>query len=158
MKKFQSYSSVIATAVLNNILPNSQEFDRNALKELIAQTVGNDLVDVSRVALYIQGKLDMPELAYKSRINGNVCSLIRVDMIRGVVDYSYESVSVRYFKTEEAAKDFFLSGQATAENSVHQDETYRVKGTFTQSRTGAISIDSWNLHAIDGADDDIDKK
>ena len=158
MKKFQSYSSVIATAVLNNILPNSQEFDRNALKELIAQTVGNDLVDVSRVALYIQGKLDMPELAYKSRINGNICSLIRVDMIRGVVDYSYESVSVRYFKTEEAAKDFFLTGQACVENSVHQDETYRVKGTFTQSRTGAISIDTWNLHAIDGADDDIDKK
>jgi hypothetical protein len=158
MKKFQSYSSVIATAVLNNILPNSQEFDRNALKELIAQTVGNDLVDVSRVALYIQGKLDMPELAYKSRISGNVCSLIRVDMIRGVVDYSYENTSVLYFKTEEAAKDFFLTGQTCADNSVHQDETYRVKGTFTKSRTGAVSIDTWNLHAIDGADDDIDKK
>lgn len=158
MKKFQPYSSVIATAVLNNILPNSQEFDRNAIKELIAQTVGNDLVDVARVALYIQGKLDMPELAYKSRINGHVCSLIRVDMIRGVVDYSYEIENVLYFKTEEAAKDFFLSGQTTVENSVHQDETYRAKGTYTQSRTGAISIDTWNLHAIDGADNDIDKK
>lgn len=158
MAKFNSYSSVIATAVLNNILPNSQEFDRNAVKDLIAETVGIDLVDVARVALYIQGKLDMPELAYKARINNRVCSLVRVNVIRGTVDYSYEIENVRFFKTEEAAKDFFLSGQTTVENSVHQDETYRVKGTHTQSRTGAISIDTWNLHSIDGADDDIDKK
>lgn len=159
MKKFNSFNSVIATALVNNILPNSQEFDRNAVKDLITEIVGKDLVDVARVALYIQGKLDMPEVSYKARINEHDCTLIRVNMIHGTVEYSYETEDVRFFKTEADAKNYFLNGYSSnVDSSTNEDKIYCVKGTHTQYRTSSISIDSWNNHAVDGADNDIDKK
>lgn len=159
MKNFNSFNSVIATALVNNIISNSQEFDRNAVKDLITETVGKDLVDVARVALYIQGKLDTPEVSYKARINEHDCTLIRVNMIRGTVEYSYETEDVRYFKTEADAKNYFLNGYyPNVDSSTNEDKIYCVKGTHTQYRTSSISIDSWNNHAVDGADYDIDKK
>lgn len=148
---------MIATALVNNILPSSQQFDRNAIKDLITETVGKDLVDVARVALYIQGELDMPEVSYQARINDHDCSLVRVNMIRGTVEYSYDETIVRYFKTEEDAKNFFFNGLSSNVNSsTNEDKVYCVKGTYTQHRTSSISIDSWNMRAIDGADNDID--
>lgn len=157
MKKFKSFKSSIATAVLNNIFPNSQEFDKNALQELIMTAVDDDLNDIARVSLYIQGKLDMPECATQARLNNRVCTFQRIDMIRGVVEYSYETEDVRYFKTEEDAKNFFFNGLSSNVNSsTNEDKVYCVKGTYTQHRTSSISIDSWNMRAIDGADNDID--
>ena len=159
MKKFNSFNSVIATALVNNILPSSQQFDRNAIKDLITETVGKDLVDVARVALYIQGELDMPEVSYQARIDDHDCSLVRVNMIRGTVEYSYDETTVRFFKTEEDAKNYFFNGYSSnTEGSANEDKVYCVKGTHTQHRTSSISIDSWNKRAIDGADNDIDKK
>lgn len=156
MKKFKSFKSSIASAVLNNIFPNSQEFDKNALQELIMSAVDDDLNDIARVSLYIQGKLDMPECATQARINNRVCTFQRIDMIRGVVEYSYETEDVRYFKTEEGAKDFFLNGRSNADNSYHEDKTYCVKGTHKRFANSYTAIDTWNSCAIDGADNDID--
>lgn len=156
MKKFKSFQSSIATAVLNNIFPNSQEFDKNALQELIATAVDDDLNDIARVALYIQGKLDMPECATQARINNRVCTFQRIDMIRGTVEYTYETEDVRYFKTEEDAKNFFLNGRVSGDNSYHEDKTYCVKGTHKRFANNSTTIDTWNCYAIDGADNDID--
>lgn len=155
MKNFKSFKSSITTAVLNNIFPNSKEFDKNALQELIAKAVDDDLNDIARVALYIQGKLDVPECATQARLNKRVCTLQRIDMIRGVVEYSYETEDVRYFKTEEAAKDFFLNGHIT-DNSYSEDKIYCVKGTRKRVANSYVAIDTWNSCAIDGADNDID--
>lgn len=157
MKNFKSFKSSIATAVLNNIFPNSKEFDKNALQELITKAVDDDLNEIARVALYIQGKLAVPECATQARLNSHVCTFQRIDMIRGVVEYSYETEDVRYFKTEEAAKEFFLNGHL-ADNSYREDKTYCVKGTRTYRASSYTAIDTWNSHAIDGADNDIDKK
>ena len=157
MKKFKSFKSSIATAVLNNIFPNSQEFDKNALQELIMTAVNDDLNDIARVALYIQGKLDMPGCATQARLNNRVCTFQRIDMIRGIVEYTYETEDVRYFKTEEDAKNFFLNGRVSGDNSYHEDKTYCVKGTHTRFANSSTPIDTWNSYAIDGADNDIDK-
>lgn len=156
MKKFKSFQSSIATAVLNNIFPNSQEFDKNALQELIMTAVDNDLNDIARVALYIQGKLDMPECATQARLNNRVCTFQRIDMIRGIVEYTYETEDVRYFKTEEDAKNFFLNGRVSGDNSYHEDKTYCVKGTHKRVANNSTPVDTWNCYAIDGADNDID--
>lgn len=158
MKNFKSFKSSIVTAVLNNIFPNSKEFDKNALQELITKAVDDDLNEIARVALYIQGKLAVPECATQALLNKRVCTLQRIDMIRGVVEYSYETEDVRYFKTEEAAKEFFLNGRLDADNSYHEDKTYCVKGTRTRLANSYTAIDTWNSYAIDGADNDIDKK
>ena len=158
MKKFKSFKSSIATAVLNNIFSNSKEFDKNALQELIMTAVDDDLNDIARVALYIQGKLDMPECATQARLNNRVCTFQRIDMIRGTVEYTYETEDVRYFKTEEDAKNFFLNGRVSGDNSYHEDKTYCVKGTHKRFANNSTTIDTWNCYAIDGADDDIDKK
>lgn len=155
MKKFKSFQSSIATAVLNNIFPNSKEFDKNALQELITNAVDDDLNDIARVALYIQGKLDVPECATQARLSNRVCTLQRIDMIRGIVEYTYETEDVRWFKTEEDAKDFFLNGHL-ADNSYHEDKTYCVKGTRKRVSNNSTPIDTWNCYAIDGADNDID--
>lgn len=155
MKNFKSFKSSITTAVLNNIFPNSKEFDKNALQELIAKAVDDDLNDIARVALYIQGKLDVPECATQARFNKRVCTLQRIDMIRGVVEYTYETEDVRWFKTEEDAKDFFLNGHIT-DNSYHEDKIYCVKGTRKRVANSYVAIDTWNSCAIDGADNDID--
>ena len=156
MKKFKSFQSSIVTAVLNNIFPNSQEFDKNALQELIRTAVDDDLNDIARVALYIQGKLDMPECATQARLNDRVCTFQRIDMIRGKVEYTYETEDVRYFKTEEDAKNFFLNGRVSGDNSYHEDKTYCVKGTHKRFANNSTTIDTWNCYAIDGADNDID--
>lgn len=156
MKKFKSFQSSIATAVLNSIFPNSQEFDKNALQELIRTAVDDDLNDIARVALYIQGKLDMPECATQARLNDRVCTFQRIDMIRGKVEYTYETEDVRYFKTEEDAKNFFLNGRVSGDNSYHEDKTYCVKGTHKRFANNSTTIDTWNCYAIDGADNDID--
>ena len=156
MKKFKSFKSSIASAVLNNIFPNSQEFDKNALQELIMSAVDDDLNDIARVALYIQGKLAMPECATQARINNRVCTFQRIDMIRGTVEYTYETEDVRYFKTEEDAKNFFLNGRVSGDNSYHEDKTYCVKGTHKRFANSYTAIDTWNSCAIDGADNDID--
>ena len=156
MKKFKSFKSSIATAVLNNIFSNSQEFDKNALQELIMTAVDDDLNDIARVALYIQGKLDMPECATQARLNNRVCTFQRIDMIRGTVEYTYETEDVRYFKTEEDAKNFFLNGRVSGDNSYHEDKTYCVKGTHKRFANNSTTIDTWNCYAIDGADNDID--
>lgn len=156
MKKFKSFKSSIATAVLNNIFPNSQEFDKYALQELISEAVDNDLNEIARVALYIQGKLDMPECATQARLNNRVCTFQRINMIRGVVEYVYTTEDVRYFKTEEDAKDFFLNGRSNADSSYHEDKIYCVKGTHKRFANSSTSIDTWNSCAIDGADNDID--
>ena len=156
MKKFKSFKSSIASAVLNNIFPNSKEFDKNALQELIATAVDDDLNDIARVALYIQGKLAMPECATQARINNRVCTFQRIDMIRGTVEYTYETEDVRYFKTEEDAKNFFLNGRVSGDNSYHEDKTYCVKGTHKRFANSYTAIDTWNSCAIDGADNDID--
>lgn len=156
MKKFKSFQSSIATAVLNNIFPNSQEFGKNALQELIMTAVNDDLNDIARVALYIQGKLDMPECAAQARLNNHVCTFQRIDMIRGTVEYTYETEDVRYFKTEEDAKNFFLNGRVSGDNSYHEDKTYCVKGTHKRFANNSTTIDTWNCYAIDGADNDID--
>lgn len=156
MKKFKSFQSSIATAVLNNIFPNSQEFDKNALQELIMTAVDDDLNNIARVALYIQGKLDMPECATQARLNNRVCTFQRIDMIRGIVEYTYETEDVRYFKTEEDAKNFFLNGRVSGDNSYHEDKTYCVKGTHKHVANNSTTIDTWNCYAIDGADNDID--
>lgn len=155
MKKFKSFKSSIATAVLNNIFPNSQEFDKNALQELITTAVNDDLNDIARVSLYIQGKLDIPECATQARLNNRVCTFQRIDMIRGVVEYSYETEDVRYFKTKEDAKDFFLNGHFSADNSCREDKIYCVKGTHKRFANSYTAIDTWNSYAIDGADNDI---
>lgn len=156
MKKFKSFHSSITTAVLNNIFPNSQEFDKNALQELIMSAVDDDLNDIARVALYIQGKLDMPECATQARLNNRVCTFQRIDMIRGTVEYTYDTEDVRYFKTEEDAKNFFLNGRVSGDNSCHEDKTYCVKGTHKRFASSSTAIDTWNTYAIDGADNDID--
>ena len=156
MKKFKSFKSSIATAVLNNIFSNSKEFDKNALQELIMTAVDDDLNDIARVALYIQGKLDMPECATQARLNNRVCTFQRIDMIRGTVEYTYETEDVRYFKTEEDAKNFFLNGRVSGDNSYHEDKTYCVKGTHKRFANNSTTIDTWNCYAIDGADNDID--
>lgn len=157
MKKFKSFQSSIATAVLNNIFSNSQEFDKNALQELIMTAVNDDLNDIARVALYIQGKLDMPECATQARLNNRVCTFQRIDMIRGIVEYTYETEDVRYFKTEEDAKNFFLNGRVNGDNSYHEDQTYCVKGTHKHVVVNnSTPIDTWNCYAIDEADNDID--
>lgn len=156
MKKFKSFQSSIATAVLNNIFSNSQEFDKNALQELIMTAVNDDLNDIARVALYIQGKLDMPECATQARLNNRVCTFQRIDMIRGIVEYTYETEDVRYFKTEEDAKNFFLNGRVSGDNSYHEDKTYCVKGTHKHVANNSTPVDTWNCYAIDGADNDID--
>lgn len=156
MKKFKSFQSSIATAVLNNIFSNSQEFDKNALQELIMTAVNDDLNDIARVALYIQGKLNMPECATQARLNNRVCTFQRIDMIRGTVEYTYETEDVRYFKTEEDAKNFFLNGRVSGDNSYQKDKTYCVKGTHKRVSNNSTPIDTWNCYAIDGADNDID--
>lgn len=158
MKKFKSFHSSITTAFLNNIFPNSQEFDKNALQELIMTAVNDDLNDIARVALYIQGKLDIPECAAQARLDNHVCTFQRIDMIHGTVEYTYETEDVRYFKMEEDAKNFSLNGRVSGDNAYHEDRTYCFKGTHKRFANNSTAIDTWNTYAIDGADNDIDKK
>ena len=122
----------------------SNKIDVNALCEMC------DLMDEGmrdRFVNAVLGIVDFNEvienLPKTSKYYEKTRRLVSVNYLTGIIQYEYDDVITRYFRTEEEAKRFAEEGRGKWDGNGKKDDEHPFEATHTFLESGSCEIYEW---------------